>query len=502
MDLTFDAGLLQLDAGAFDPDAIVQAPFNGIATNGSLDNATGLVDDLGGVSIASGLGTAGPVHFARLMVTATAPGTAQIQAGAGALGFSILGGGNLHPSFIDYGAALSIEVGADQRPVAHAADVTAAYETPVLVDLTGTDPEGAGLTFNLPSEGDAGYPAHGLLTLVDQTGVPAGHYHVRYTPAAGFSGTDTFTFTVSDAALTSAAATVTLEVKGFKSDLVVFVDEAQMGTVTFGAVPGASDGVDPADGDVAAGLGAIAYFTLDDGLRTIHNLNADIRALTDDTESVVWLGELVVGAGATMTLAWDPDTVLPSAWYGTIQAAGASVNMETEGTISVTNTGDAPVVTPFQLYVARKVSVEWNLVEGWNLVGVPIELDAASQAAIRDHEDILSVLGYTEATGYYQPATLEASVSYWVFAAEPLTLELTGRPVAARGAVVQAGWNFVCPDQDSVNPVDGTGLVLACYMYDAASGGYVEVGGRIDKPCKAGVAYLVYAVGDGVIWSE
>jgi Bacterial Ig domain/Lysyl oxidase len=53
-------------------------------------------------------------------------------------------------------------------------------------------------------------PAHGTLSLVSKTGLTQ---TVRYTPNAGFSGTDTFRFTVMDVRhLTSQPATVTLHV--------------------------------------------------------------------------------------------------------------------------------------------------------------------------------------------------------------------------------------------------------------------------------------------------
>jgi len=53
-------------------------------------------------------------------------------------------------------------------------------------------------------------PAHGSLSLVSKSGLTQ---TVRYTPNSGFSGTDTFKFTVMDVRhLTSIPATVTLHV--------------------------------------------------------------------------------------------------------------------------------------------------------------------------------------------------------------------------------------------------------------------------------------------------
>ena len=57
------------------------------------------------------------------------------------------------------------------------------------------DPEGDALTLTLPGETDPGYPVHGTLTLVTETGQPD---KVRYVPAPNYFGLDEFTYSVSD----------------------------------------------------------------------------------------------------------------------------------------------------------------------------------------------------------------------------------------------------------------------------------------------------------------
>lgn len=84
-------------------------------------------------------------------------------------------------------------------PVAASAAVTTVEDTPVVVTLSGSDPDGDPLTFTVTSG-----PAHGALTGTGTTRT--------YTPAANFGGTDTITFTVSDSTATSAPATVTITV--------------------------------------------------------------------------------------------------------------------------------------------------------------------------------------------------------------------------------------------------------------------------------------------------
>jgi LPXTG-motif cell wall-anchored protein len=88
----------------------------------------------------------------------------------------------------------------NEPPVADDQDVLTTLDTPVDVTLTGSDPNGDPITFEVATE-----PEHGTLsgTAPDLT----------YTPDAGYVGPDSFTFTTNDGALTSEPGTVTLTVQ-------------------------------------------------------------------------------------------------------------------------------------------------------------------------------------------------------------------------------------------------------------------------------------------------
>ena len=87
-------------------------------------------------------------------------------------------------------------------PTANAQSVGVAFNTVKPITLTGSDPAGQPLTYAV-----AANPAHGTLS-----GFNATTGAVTYTPTAGYHGSDSFTFTVSDGTYTSAAAAVTLTV--------------------------------------------------------------------------------------------------------------------------------------------------------------------------------------------------------------------------------------------------------------------------------------------------
>jgi hypothetical protein len=86
-----------------------------------------------------------------------------------------------------------------QPPAADPQSVSTPKNTAVPITLTGSDPDGDTLTFAVASD-----PAHGTLS-----GTAPG---LTYTPAAGYTGPDSFTFTVNDGHTTSDPATVSITV--------------------------------------------------------------------------------------------------------------------------------------------------------------------------------------------------------------------------------------------------------------------------------------------------
>jgi hypothetical protein len=85
-------------------------------------------------------------------------------------------------------------------PTADSQSVTTDADTPLAITLTGTDPDGDTLTFAIVTG-----PTSGTLSGTAPD--------VTYTPNAGFSGEDSFTFTVNDGLVESAEATVTITVE-------------------------------------------------------------------------------------------------------------------------------------------------------------------------------------------------------------------------------------------------------------------------------------------------
>ncbi|HYG76907.1 MAG TPA: IPT/TIG domain-containing protein [Planctomycetota bacterium] len=124
-------------------------------------------------------------------------------------------------------ATVSITVGAaNDAPVAVSQNVVTGTGKPVIITLVGQDTDNTVLTYTIGTQ-----PVNGVLSGSGAV--------VTYTPSLNFIGTDSFTFTVSDGTLTSAAATVTITVTpapNFSGTPTITPDTALAGqTVLFSA---------------------------------------------------------------------------------------------------------------------------------------------------------------------------------------------------------------------------------------------------------------------------
>jgi hypothetical protein len=109
-------------------------------------------------------------------------------------------------------ATASLTVGGNTAPTANSASATTAQDTAVSVGLSGRDTETCDLTFAIASG-----PSHGSVGSITNAACTAGSPNtdtasVQYTPEAGYSGSDSFTYTVNDGLTTSAAATATVTI--------------------------------------------------------------------------------------------------------------------------------------------------------------------------------------------------------------------------------------------------------------------------------------------------
>jgi hypothetical protein len=94
---------------------------------------------------------------------------------------------------------------APQPPTVNNLSITTNEDTPTTFTMTGTDPEGAALTFSVSTQ-----PQNGTVTASGAAGT--------YTPNENFNGTDTFAYIASDGALSSTAGLVSVTITAVDDD--------------------------------------------------------------------------------------------------------------------------------------------------------------------------------------------------------------------------------------------------------------------------------------------
>jgi len=135
--------------------------------------------------------------------------------------------------------AITIGVRAvNDPPVASPQTVPATEDTRATLTLTGTDPEGDALTFQILS-----FPSHGTLSGSGATWT--------YQPQANYNGPDSFTFVVSDGSRTSTPATVSIAVAPVNDPPVAETLSRSLDEDTSAAVTLTSSDIDGGPGPVS-----------------------------------------------------------------------------------------------------------------------------------------------------------------------------------------------------------------------------------------------------------
>jgi hypothetical protein len=160
-------------------------------------------------------------------------------------------------------ATVSITIGPDTAPVAQDASAGVRPARPRTLTLTATDVDGTSLTYAIVSQ-----PAHGVLGTISGG-------KVTYTPNAGYTGPDSFTFKASDGVLDSNVATFSLTVSGDRAPVATGAAlHAKPGLplhLTLGATDADADPLTfalvsrPLHGTLTIGVGGAATYTSDTG---------------------------------------------------------------------------------------------------------------------------------------------------------------------------------------------------------------------------------------------
>ncbi|MCX6878404.1 MAG: DUF6288 domain-containing protein [Verrucomicrobia bacterium] len=256
-------------------------------------------------------------------------------------------------------ATIAIEVGAtgNRRPTAQNQFVTSVEDTAKGLILTGTDPDSDPLIYEIVH-----WPAHGTLTGTppNLTYQPTANY-----PAGNANGSDSFTFTVRDAALTSAVATVSI-------------------TVT---------PVNDAPQALAQSVSVSANST---NLMTLTGLDPEGYALSYTVATNPGHGTLT---GTAPNLTYQPTTNYRGLDSFTFRVTDSEGVVSSAATVSITIINDPPVANPQFVELQPNTSTAVTLT-GSDSANDPLTYTVLTQPAHGDLTGTAPNLTYTPAPGY------------------------------------------------------------------------------------------------------
>ena len=205
----------------------------------------------------------------------------------------------------------------NQPPLANAQSVTTVEDVAKAITLVGTDADGDALTYTVVTN-----PAHGKLS-------EAGAVRT-YTPAADWSGTDSFTFKVNDGKADSNVATVSIAVTAANDQPIVSsFSPGSLVTVPAGTTQAFSVDAWDVDGD------ALSYAWKLDGVAVPVTLSSmNYSPVAADAGAHVIAVTVSDGKGGAASKSWDvnviagsqaPAVALTAPAAGAVYAAGSSI---------------------------------------------------------------------------------------------------------------------------------------------------------------------------------
>jgi photosystem II stability/assembly factor-like uncharacterized protein len=227
----------------------------------------------------------------------------------------------------------------------------------------------------------------------------------------------------------------------FVDSLVVVDNGGLRDTLYFGAVPGATDGIDTLFGEALLGPKPPAgthhsRMVLPSSSGSVTDLR-QVFSLIDTGR--VYRAEFQPGPGGyPVTISWKSN-VFPSGVFFLRDAATHggqfNVNMKLNSSYVVTS----PSISAIE--IANTAPKYYSVQTGWNMVSLPLESPTNRKKATIYPTATSAAFYYN--LGYTVVDTLQNSKGYWLKFSAPQSIAIEGFPITKDTLDVKAGWNMV-----------------------------------------------------------
>ncbi|HEY6191243.1 MAG TPA: FlgD immunoglobulin-like domain containing protein [Bacteroidota bacterium] len=225
---------------------------------------------------------------------------------------------------------------------------------------------------------------------------------------------------------------------GFAGALFISDNGAGLDSLRFGARQGATEGIDPAFGEIALppkpGAGTFdVRWRLPAGSET----KIDFRDTVSDAHpGNIFLLEIQPGpSGYPMTLSWNPESLSAGTYIlrDTLTRSAISVDMRNTGTVII----GGPSESALEIVECKSVWYTYSGNGGWLLMSLPV--DAGDRRKSTLFPNALS-RAFAYHGGYQLSDTIGHGIGYWL-KSEQVTV--VGCPRTLDTVAVSSGWNII-----------------------------------------------------------
>jgi len=227
----------------------------------------------------------------------------------------------------------------------------------------------------------------------------------------------------------------------FRDTITVTDHGGLFGSVSFGADPTATTGIDTSLGEI--GLGpkpAAGNFDIRWTVPPSQGTHVDILPIIGPTNTTnVYILSIQPGAGGyPMTLQWQTGQLPPGLVILEDQATQGSqfkVDMKSQNSFTISNSSISAVRIVYQ------ASTTYAFSQNWNITSLPLVTTMAPVRSALFPNAISDLFGFS--TSYFITDTMKTGRGYWIKFALPDTVPIGGLPFTKDTVQLVAGWNLI-----------------------------------------------------------